>query len=244
MPNVQEIIDRQLRRWELEKSMRVTEAPVAPRRLQPVITVSRQRGSGGSSIAERLATRFQYTLLDRDLVDRICASAGTIRRVVETLDEHTKPQVTSFCESLIGGGYVDASDYVRHLLEVIRSFSELGGVVVVGRGANFVVGPERGFHVRLVAPLEVRVRRIMERDQLREKAAQHLVESSDHDRETFIRKVYHHDINDPTAYDLIINTGHLTFEVADHVVALAAMEKFDLLRRAMAQETKAAGVKT
>ena len=241
MRNVQEIIDQQLRRWELEKSMRVIERPIARGRQHPVITVSRERGSGGSIVAARVASRFQYTLLDRDIVDRICASTGTIRRVVETLDEHTKPQVTSFVESLLGSGYMDATDYARHLLQVIASFAELGGVVVVGRGANFVVGPDRGFHVRLVAPLEVRVRRIMDRDHLSQRDAQRLVETCDHDREQFIRKLYHRDINDPAGYDLVVNTGRLSAEVTDHVIALAAMEKFDLLRRAAEAAAHAAG---
>jgi cytidylate kinase len=243
MPNVQDIIERQLRRWELEKSVRVLQpdAPRAPTLMQPVITVSRQHGSGGASLAARLAERFQYTLLHRDVVDRICASSGTMRRVVESLDEHVKPQVTSFCESLLGSGYLDASDYARHLLKVIRSIAELGGAVVVGRGANFIVGPERGFHVRVVAPREARVRRIMARDRRSEKDALHDVETSDRERAAFIRKLFGRSIDDAGAYDLVINTGHLPPDVVDRVVALAAQEKLERLRRASEATRQPAG---
>ena len=60
---------------------------------QPVITVSREHGSGGSRIAELLAKRFDYTLLHRDIIDRICNSSGARRQLVATLDEHAQSQI-------------------------------------------------------------------------------------------------------------------------------------------------------
>ena len=233
MPTIEAIIDRQLRRWELEKTIRAGHGrEEEPRtRFQPVITVSRQRGSGGSIVAERVAERFHYTLLYRDLIERICASAGTVRRIVESLDEHVKPQLTSWFESILGTRYVDRSDYLRHLVETIRSIAELGGVVVVGRGANFIVGPDSGFHVRVVAPRELRIRRLMARDDRPEKEAAREIETSDHDRSGFIRKVYGRDIDDPDAYDLVLNTAHLSIETAATLIVNAAMEKFDGIGR-------------
>ena len=160
MSSIDNILDRQVRKWELEKAARPRErgphdlhGPLA----QPVLTVSRQRGSGGTILASRLAERFGYTLLHRDVIDRICESSGYKRRIVESLDGHARSQLQLWVESVLGGAYVDASDYVRALLEVIYSISQLGGVVVVGRGANFILGHERGFHLRVVAPREVRV---------------------------------------------------------------------------------------
>ena len=50
--------------------------------------------------------------------------------------------VTSWFDSILVGNYVDSSDYVRALLKVVHSVAQLGGVVMVGRGANFIVGPE------------------------------------------------------------------------------------------------------
>lgn len=234
MPTIEGIINRQLRRWELEKVIRAGQAheeePKSP--LQPVITVSRQRGSGGSIVAERVAERFHYTLLHRDLINRICASAGTVRRIVESLDEHVKPQLTSWFESILGTKYLDRSDYLKHLVETITSIAQLGGVVVVGRGANFIIGPEWGFHVRVVAPREVRAQRLMARDDKPEKDALRDVETSDRDRAEFIRKVYSRDINEPSAYDLMINTAHLPIESATSLVANAAMDKFERIKRA------------
>ena len=85
--SIDSIIDRQLRLWEHErKTARAAGPEPRPRpEFQPVITVSRQHGSGGSAIAAGLAERFIYTLLHRDVIDRMSEDAGYTRRLLEAL---------------------------------------------------------------------------------------------------------------------------------------------------------------
>lgn len=229
MSSNQAIIDRQLRRWEMDKRLRElqpdAERAGAPRR--PMITVSRERGSGGSRVAELVARRVGYTLLHHDLIDRMCTTSGIRRGIVASLDEHTRSQVSIWCDAMLGQHYTDANDYVRLLLETIGSVAALGGVVVVGRGSNFIVGPERGLHVRVVAPLETRVARLVEHQQMNERDARREIATRDRERAGFVRKVYSRDIADPSAYDLVINTGALPLDVAARVVVGAAQEKFE-----------------
>lgn len=235
MPTMDSILDRQVRKWELERNVRLHEAGARERGRrpgQPVITVSRQRGSGGTILAERLAQRFGYTLLHRDVIDRICASAGYKRRIVASLDEHARSQLQLWFESVVQGAYVDAGDYVKALLEVIYSISELGGVVVVGRGANFILGHERGFHIRVVAPCEVRVRNLVARERLGERDARREVERADHERSTWVRQVFGRSVDDPLGYDLVVNHLSISMEAATSLVAAAAQEKFERLRLA------------
>lgn len=241
MSSVQAIIDRQLRRWELERAARAAEPrrdkPGAP--LHPVITVSRQRGSGGSRIAELLARRFDYTLLHRDVIDRICNSSGIRRSIVASLDEHARSQFAVWCEAIVQQRYADSSDYVRFLLETIRSVADLGGVVVVGRGANFVIGPERGLHVRVVAPREQRIQCLVDHARLSPRQAGREVDARDHERAEFVRKVFHHDIADAGGYDLVVNTGALALPQVVDLVAAAASAKFERLRAEAAREPAA-----
>lgn len=236
MPSIEMIIDRQIRRWELEKSIRATEAAEVkvPLRLQPVITISRQRGSGGVIIAKKLAERFNYTLLHRDTIERICESTGYQRRIIESLDEHGKSQAAIWVESMLAGKYIDSTDYVKRLLEVIYSISRLGGVVVVGRGANFIIGHEQGFHIRVVAPREVRIHNMMHFEGLSERDATKEIDASDHDRTEFIRRTFGKAIDDPLYYDLVINHLTISIDSAANLIAGAAMEKFEKLRQQLA----------
>lgn len=226
------IIERQLRRWEMEKTTLASGAGGgAPREVrQPVITVSRQHASGGSAIASLLAERFGYTLLYRDVIERLCESTGYKRRIIESLDEHARSQLQIWFEAMFAGKYVDSSDYVKGLLQVIYGIAQLGGVVVVGRGANFVVGAERGFHVRVIAPRELRIRSAMQQKGLSEKDATREVDASDHERAEFIRKVFRRSIDDPHCYDLVLNTHTIPVEGAADLIVAAARAKFERLR--------------
>ena len=232
MPAIQALIDHQLRRWEMERARRA-EGPAGETirpPLKPVITVSRQHGSGGSVIAGMIARRFDYTLLHRDVIERISSTSGTRRRIIEALDAGAKSQLAMWCESMVSQRYMDTGDYVRYLHETINSVAALGGAVVVGRGANFIIGMDRGVHVRVVAPLAMRIERLAAFAHLTRREAARDVVAKDRDRETFVRKTYGRDIDDPLAYDLIVNTASMTLEEAAALIENAAHEKFERLR--------------
>ncbi len=233
MTSIETIIDRQIRRWELQKSLEEAHHGLS-RSIhlpKPLITVSRQRGSHGTQIAERIAYRFNYTLLHKDIIDRICETSGYKRRIVESLDEHTRSQMELWFESIVTGKLVDLNDYARHLLEIIFSVSRLGGIVVVGRAANFIIGPSRGLHVRVVGSKEMRIRNLVEQEKLSEAEAAKAIDKFDHERAEFVHKLVNKSIDDPRYYDLTINSDWISVDQAVSLIANAAMEKFELLAR-------------
>lgn len=225
------IIDRQFRRWDLERDIARRQA--SPREsaptVHPLITVSREHGSMGSAIAACLADRFGYTLLDRNVIDRMCQSTGYSRRLLDALDERTRSNMATWFDSMVGGLYFDSTDYMRALFTTLYSIARLGGVVVVGRGANFVVGPERGFHVRVIAPREARIRAIAERKGLSLREATHEVTTCDHERSNFIRRLYHRSVDDPLAYDIVVNAANATPRATAEWIGAAAQSKFERL---------------
>lgn len=223
--SIHEIVDQQLRRWEHERRSGTRGGEAADRTgvaAQPIITVSRQHGSRGADLATRLAKRFRYTLLHRDVIDRISLSTGHQRRLLEALDEHSRSAVTGWIESMLSGKYLDETDYTVGLLKTIYSIARVGGVVVVGRGANFIVGPEAGVHLRVVAPLDERVRHLMRRRNLTAEQATQEVRATDREREKFVRKLFHRSVDDALAYDAVINESGSSLDalvgIASHVV--------------------------
>ncbi len=233
MTSIEQIIDRQVRRWELQKSFEESHSSSSGARQmpKPLITISRQHGTGGSAVAEKLAQRFNYTLLHRDIVDRICAETGYKKRIVESLDEHSKSQLQIWVDSILTGMQIDQSDYIRQLLQLIYSVSRLGGVVVVGRASNFLIGKSRGFHARIVASREHRVEALADSAKLLREDADALVDRLDRERADFVRQLTRHDIDDPLGYDLMINNEFVSTDSAVNLLATAAMDKFELLAR-------------
>lgn len=228
MPSVETLINRQFLRWERDQAKRAEEAP-AKKAPPPIVTVSRQTGSRGSYFASRLAQRLDFQRIHREVIDEICKSSGYRKRIVESLDEHYRSDLELMVESVLTGQGVDHSDYVHHLCQVILAMSRLGGVVLVGRGGSFVLGPRRGLHVRFVAPRERRIRNLVTYKHISAAQAEALIEESDRARAEFVHKVYGGDIDDPRQYDLTINAACIDVEEIVDAVAVAYRGKMDKL---------------
>ncbi len=226
MTSIETIIDRQLRRWEIERQKKL-EVKASAEKLEPkpVITVSRQRGSRGSYLAELLAESMAYQLLHREIIDEICNSSGYRRQVIESLDDKTRSNIELWFDGMVKGQYVDASNYFRHLLKVIRSISAHSGVVIVGRGANFIMPSNTGFHLRVIADTVTRIDNLVKYQNLTRKDAETAVKVADKERSEFIRSSFRCDINDPAAYDLVINTTAIEIEDALELAKIAIKSK-------------------
>jgi len=228
LTSIDAIINRQLLRWELEHKKLEEEAHEHPHPL-PIITVSRQTGSRASYFASRLALKLGYPRLDRQIIDAICTSSGYRKRIVESLDAHFRSDIQVMVDSLFTGQSVDSSDYVKHLARVILSMSRLGGVVVVGRGSNYILGPKRGVHLRVVCPMEKRIENLIKYKGLSRREAIDLIEESDEQRGQFVSKVFHRDINDPHYYDVVFNSALIDVEEMVETAVMAINAKMDKL---------------
>jgi len=229
MGSIEAIIDRQLRKWELEKKMRLSAVANGEKPPdKPIVTISRQRGSGGRHTAGLLAEKLGYDFLHREVIDKICESTGYRRKIIESLDDKARHWIELWFEGIFKGPYVDASDYFKHLYRVIMSIAEHGGVVVVGRCANFIVAADRGFHVRVVCPLSKRIDTLVKYQNFNREDAEREIKEFDRSRAELVRRNFHRDINDPMAYDLIINTGYVDCDHALQLIeqGMAAKEAF------------------
>ena len=147
------LVDYQISQWQAE----------ARKKPGPTITVSRETGSGGSEIARIVATRLKMDLIGGQIIQKVAESAKMSTKVIETLDEKGVTFMESFVNSMFASRHIWPDEYLRHLTMVIVAGGQHGHAVIMGRGANFILKPERTFRVRFIAPLENRIRYIMER---------------------------------------------------------------------------------
>jgi cytidylate kinase len=232
MTNIESLIERQIIKWEVEKRLREEQKRPPDKEILPIVTVSRQRGSSGSFIARRLSEQLGYELADRQVIDIICKNSGFRRRIVETLDEKSRSQLEVWLDGLFHKEYVDSSDYFRALHHTIVALARHGGIVVLGRGGNFVLTLKTGFHLRVVAPESVRVDRLVKFGNLSSDEARDAIRRSDTERASFIKGSFKYDIDNPIYYDLVLNTGLIDVEAAISLAADAARLKFNSLREA------------
>lgn len=168
-----------------------------------VITVSRQWGSEGSALARKLVQILGYRLIDKtELVER-AQKYGVLPNVFEHVDEQTP----SFPKRQYEEKYIVAMN------EIIRSLAQEDNVVIIGRASEIILKEfPNVFHIRVVAPLDLRIRRVMERYDISYNEAAKAIARSDKNRAEYVRTFYHADINNPLLYDLILNTNKLDID--------------------------------
>lgn len=207
----------------------------------PVITISRQYGSYGDAVAELLCDRLGYRGLDRYQMRRLAAEAGLKLREVDNLSEeqyrprtgaerffaHAPPLTRHPAVWADYGAWIARETLsVKVVRQLILDAYERGNVVIVGRGGQVVLGGKPDvLHVRLVAPLELRARRHRIRAGITLEEARKQVREADKVSAEFIERYFGADMADPALYDLIINTGKLSWaDAADLIMsALAAL---------------------
>jgi cytidylate kinase len=198
----------------------------------PVVTIAREYGAGGSSVAALLAEELGAAILDRSVIAEVARRASLPPDRVAADDERARPLLDPLIRAFIpfgetvGGWSGDPADLADHHTEIVaftqmalREAARTGNAVIVGRGGAVALrDQERVRHVFLWAPEADRVRTIQERLGCDAGAARQEMHAIDTRRAAYVREVYGVDWRDRSLYDLILNTGRL-----GHVGSAAAI---------------------
>ena len=201
--SIEAMVDEQARRWQLVRR----ERREALRR--PVITVTGQHGAGDAELARKLATDLGLDLFDREIIHRIADSTHLSERVVSSLDEKDREVLTDWLAAISSRTYLSPAEYRFHLSRTVGAVAHHGGAVILGRGAHLILGQGEALRVLVVAPMERRVRAVMEREGLAEREAQRRIVAVEADRKAFLMKHFHADFADSATFDLVANTAVL-----------------------------------
>lgn len=220
------LIDRQVRVWaEGRAAARAETTHVAP-----VVTLSRQYGALGSELAGRVAARLGYSCWDQELVHELAEQAHAPAALLASLDEHARSEVAERIAVFGPGRHVTASEYMTALVQVVHTIAAHGRAVIVGRGSQYLVPDPINLRVRVVAALDDRIARVIERHRIGPAEAAERIATIDRERREFTRESYGRDVDDPIGYDLVVNTSALPLEAAAQVVAAAHDGKFGATR--------------
>lgn len=216
MKTVTQIIEEQIHRWQIIHQERKEEKPGIS-----IITLSGEPGAGGRIVAARLADTLDIEIFHKEVINEMAKSADVSEKLVETLDERGLSTLEDWISSLVHERHLWPDRYMQHLMKVIGTIGKHGRAVIVGRGANFILPPEKRFSVRIVAPQAWRIKNVAREYNISPEDAKRRVLRTESDRRAFIRKYFNADIADPTNYDLTINTAVLSVDDAVKVISSA-----------------------
>ncbi len=192
------------------------------------ITISRQSGSGGHSIAQKLLELLQpvaapdqrpWTVFDRELVEKVLDDHNLPKRLARFMPEDRILEISDTMDELFGL-HPSSWTLVHKAADTILRLAELGHVILIGRGANVITRKlDYVFHVRLVGSLEHRARYLQVLNHSTYEAALGLARHEDLGRARYLRKYFGKDINDPLLYHLVINTDLVSHDEAAKMIA-------------------------
>jgi cytidylate kinase len=165
-----------------------------------IVAISRELGSAGTTIGAAVAKELGFRYVDREVILKAAEAHHVPAERLEDVDERRLTFWERFDE--------EKRRFVVFIESAFYAHCEEGNVVTVGRGGPLLLqGVSHAVRARIMAPFEVRVRRVMEEYKLDQKAAAARVRG--YDREQAARQEYLFGVDwaAPEHYDLVINTA-------------------------------------
>lgn len=199
-----------------------------------VITIARQFGAGGKTLGRWVAEKLGYELIDEELVEMVAKEAnvstemadsvaeeagneGVFARMMSKLGPYRKGYVEVAMEK--SPGYLDGNLYISLLHKVIPKVASQDNVVIVGRGAQYVLGDRQDtYHFLMLADMEYRIDFMMKYYKLDRKQAQIVVEKQSKRRLNLYRYFGRTDFDQPNLYHMIFNMNRVELEEAVQAV--------------------------
>lgn len=191
----------------------------------PYLLISREKGAGGTAVARAVGQRLGWQVFDHEIVDQIAQKANVRRQLIESLDERVQATIQTIVGQILHPEEIGTPDYLAHLKEIVLALGHQGNVIIIGRGARYLLPTQFGVNARLIAPIAIRAQRIAHEQHLSLPAARAQVETADRERARLVRRHFGEDVANPLGHDLTVNTAELSIEAAAEVVLTALQQK-------------------
>ncbi len=204
-----------------------------------IITISRQFGAGGSEVARRVAESLDWRVVDNELIDRVAAKAGLPPEEVAQREERAPNFIERLARALARSApelfpapaakvpEPEEAALVRVTETVVAELAAEGRVVLVGRAAPAVLrGEHDALHVKIVAPVALRLQAAVARLGVDPKEAEKVLQETDGNRARYLQQHYGRDWEDTTNFHMVLNSGALGLDEAAALIVVAARRKW------------------
>lgn len=182
----------------------------------PLITISRGVGCGGMVIAKIAADALAVELFDDHKLQQEAISMGIRPDEVKEL----KGKSPGFFDRLMS---TKPQAYLNYMEALIYEVAKRGEGIIIGHGSQMLLRDfECALHVHIYASEKTRIDNLIQQRGLNKETARKLIRKGDHEQRSFMRYAFHMDWNDPSLYDLIINTEQIGLDLAAKLIVEVA----------------------
>ena len=174
-----------------------------------IITISREFGSGGRTIGQKVAERLGIPGYDQDLLDRIAGESGLTKEYIEERTENTKRSwfANAFADRSLRS--MSTQDYVWSIQKkIVLDVAEKGPCVIIGRCADYILKDKADLlKVFITASVEDRAKRVVEKYGETGDAVEQRLREKDISRSSYYRFYTDVEWGICKNYDLSLNSG-------------------------------------
>jgi len=178
-----------------------------------ILNISRQPFSRGDEIADEIAHRLNYKLVDKSVINnKVRQFHCNFSDELHDLADEKEP---GFFKHFFRNPVV----YNCLLQAILFEEAANGDVVIKGRGGQFILDDPFVLNLRLIAPFEMRRLQLESQKQMNRDMAHSLLGKKDHERDNFIQYLFKRDISDASAYDIVFNHQKLSkLDIIDSIL--------------------------
>jgi cytidylate kinase len=188
-----------------------------------IITISTDRYTKGTEIAEKVAQKMGYECVSREVILSAAKEYGVPEMKLMKAVKDTPTILDMFSR--------ERQRYMAYIKAVVADYMLKHDIVYHGLVGHPVIrGVSHVLKVRIIANLEDRIRIEMDRENMTEEKARKAIATLDDQQKKWGRAVYGVDVTNPIFYDLIINVGRIwmddTEDAVETIVDTAGHKKF------------------
>lgn len=197
--------------------------------MNPIITISREFGSGGHSIGEKVAEKLNIPFLDGEIVNQTAINSGYCKELIEEQGETATMANKWFDVSAASTMYFQSPQDEIFLAQrkVILEAAKQGPCVIVGRCSDYILRRAEipCINVLIHSDMEHRKARVLERyGEIKDVDVEKRIRKKDKQRRTYYRYYTDQHWGDYSNYDLALDSGTLGEECCiDIICKLAEM---------------------
>lgn len=197
-----------------------------------IITISREVGSGGRTVGEKLAEKLNVNYVSKQLIQALEEKFNLTRGSIEHLKSTKKNWFTDLFEQVAPapkatikvGGYTYSREFQESITvqdiheaeeEILNAIADEGSCVIAGRSAFFVLKDRPNkVDIFITASREHRIERIMTKQNMTREQAINLMETIDKGRDNYVKRYTGLSRYDMRNYDLLLDMDYLTEDEA------------------------------
>ncbi len=189
-----------------------------------VITISREFGSGGRTIAKMVADKLGYDYYDRELVSKIAKESGMAEDFIIEQGEYATSRHSFLYDLSIGAAAANGGRSLSDQLYVIQhniieDLADKGSCVIVGRCADAILAERKDcLHVFCHADMEYRAKHVVENYGETEVKVEKRIKEKDDKRKVYYRHYTGREFGKAKNYGLTLNTGLIGLEQCAQII--------------------------